>query len=182
MAEELVDVIDEQGSKTGEVVSRAKAHAEGILHRTVHVWIINKAGEVLIARRAPEKDTNPNKWGVSSVAGHVRAGESPIDAALAEVREEIDLKLEENDFEHLYATPHWREHNGGSLITNHLDESYLVQREIDTKKLVLQEGEVSEVALWHFTKLEKALSSDDSEFAQHEEYAKLFPLLHERYG
>ena len=182
MAEELVDVIDEQGNKTGEVVSRNEAHAKGILHRTVHVWIINQAGEVLIARRAPEKETNANKWGVSSVAGHVRSGEEPIDAALAEVREEIDLKLEESDFEHLYATLHWRDHHGGALITNHLDESYLVEREIDTKKLVLQEGEVSEVALRHFTDLEKAVASGNSEFADHEEYAKLFPILHERYG
>ena len=181
MSEVLVDVIDEQGDKTGQVVSRSKAHAEGILHRTVHVWIINQAGEVLIARRAPEKETNPNKWGVSSVAGHVRAGEEPIAAAIAEVQEEINVQLEKDDFEHLYTTPHWREHHGGSFITNHLDESYLVQREIDMSALVLQEGEVSEVALKHFSELEQALAKSDTEFAQHEEYDKLFPILYERY-
>ena len=39
---ELLDVVDENGVPTGTVVSREKAHAEGIRHRTAHVWLVRR--------------------------------------------------------------------------------------------------------------------------------------------
>ena len=42
---ELFDVIDSKGNPTGQIVSREKAHAEGIPHRTAHIWIIRKRGQ-----------------------------------------------------------------------------------------------------------------------------------------
>ena len=39
---ELFDVIDSEGNPTGQIVSREKAHAEGIPHRTAHMWIIRE--------------------------------------------------------------------------------------------------------------------------------------------
>ena len=52
--EEIFDIIDTQGNPTGETVTREKAHAEGIPHRTAHIWIIReKYGrtEVLLQKR-----------------------------------------------------------------------------------------------------------------------------------
>ena len=40
--EEIFDIIDTQGNPTGETVTREKAHAEGIPHRTAHIWIIRE--------------------------------------------------------------------------------------------------------------------------------------------
>ena len=39
---ELLDIVDENGIPTGEVVEREKAHREGVRHRTSHVWIARK--------------------------------------------------------------------------------------------------------------------------------------------
>lgn len=39
---ELFDVIDSEGNPTGQIISREKAHAEGIPHRTAHIWIIRE--------------------------------------------------------------------------------------------------------------------------------------------
>ena len=39
---ELFDIIDENGNPTGKTVERSIAHAEGIRHRTAHIWIIRK--------------------------------------------------------------------------------------------------------------------------------------------
>ena len=36
---EILDIVDEQGRPTGQTIPRAVAHAEGIRHRTSHVWI-----------------------------------------------------------------------------------------------------------------------------------------------
>lgn len=43
--EEIFDIIDTQGNPTGETVTREKAHAEGIPHRTAHIWIIREKYE-----------------------------------------------------------------------------------------------------------------------------------------
>ena len=40
--EEIFDIIDTQGNPTGETVTREKAHAEGIPHRTAHIWMIRE--------------------------------------------------------------------------------------------------------------------------------------------
>ena len=59
---EILDIVDEQGHPTGQTVPRTVAHAEGIRHRTSHVWIVRRhAGriEVLLQMRCQAKDSFP---------------------------------------------------------------------------------------------------------------------------
>lgn len=89
--EEIFDIIDTQGNPTGETVTREKAHAEGIPHRTAHIWIIReKYGrtEVLLQKRSMNKDSFPGKFDTSS-AGHIQAGDEPLESALRELGEEL---------------------------------------------------------------------------------------------
>lgn len=39
---EILDIVDENGKPKGKTVEREKAHAEGIMHRTSHVWLLRK--------------------------------------------------------------------------------------------------------------------------------------------
>ena len=39
---EFFDITDENGTPTGETVSRSEAHDKGISHRTAHIWIVRK--------------------------------------------------------------------------------------------------------------------------------------------
>ena len=81
---EFFDVIDETGKVTGEIISREKAHREGALHRSVHVWVIReKEGktEVLLQKRSEEKESFPGMYDTSS-AGHVSEGEEVLSSAL----------------------------------------------------------------------------------------------------
>ena len=69
---ELLDVVDENGKPTGETVERKTAHSDGIRHRTAHVWIVRKSdegAEVLLQKRAMNKDSFPGRYDTSS-AGH----------------------------------------------------------------------------------------------------------------
>lgn len=87
---ELFDVIDSKGNPTGQIVSREKAHAEGIPHRTVHIWIIReKEGrvQILLQKRSQNKDSFPGKFDTSS-AGHIQAGDEPLESAIRELKEE----------------------------------------------------------------------------------------------
>ena len=39
---EYLDIVDEAGQPTGEIISRDEAHQQGILHRTAHVWVVRR--------------------------------------------------------------------------------------------------------------------------------------------
>ena len=88
---ELLDVVDEHGNFTGEVMDREKVHDLNLLHWEVAVFIINKNKEILLQKRAATKRFNPNKWGLC--AGHVDSGKMIENTALREVEEEIGVKL-----------------------------------------------------------------------------------------
>src|SRR5690606_30331142 len=69
---------------------------KGFYHHTAHIWLHTKKGEILLSQRSKLKTIYPLMWDVS-VAGHVDAGESIINGALREIREEIGLNLLETD-------------------------------------------------------------------------------------
>jgi isopentenyl-diphosphate delta-isomerase type 1 len=69
---------------------RAVVHREKLLHRAIHVFVFNQAGQLYLQRRSMTKDTAPGKW-VSSCSGHVDTGEDYDDAAPRELSEEIGL-------------------------------------------------------------------------------------------
>ena len=94
MRMELLDIVDENGMPTGTVVSREKAHAQGIRHRTSHVWLARKREgklEILLQKRCQSKDSWPGCYDISS-AGHIPAGVDFIPSALRELREELGVE------------------------------------------------------------------------------------------
>ncbi len=92
---ELLDIADEYGNLTGEVMEREKAHDLNKLHWEVSIFIINKKKQVLLEKRAPDKRYSPNKWGLCS--GHVQSGETIEEAALREIFEEIGLQISKDN-------------------------------------------------------------------------------------
>ena len=86
---ESLQVVDEQ-DRSIRGVDRATVHAERLLHRAIHIFVLNNAGELFLQRRSYRKDTFPRKWD-SSAAGHVDLGESYEACATRELREELGL-------------------------------------------------------------------------------------------
>lgn len=59
---EIFDIVDEYGNPIGETVERGLAHANGIRHRTAHIWIAREVmgkWQVLLQERAMSKDSFP---------------------------------------------------------------------------------------------------------------------------
>ena len=92
---EMFDVIDENDNVIGQA-SREECHKKQLLHRGVHVLILNSKGELYIQKRSQKMDTNPGLW-TSSASGHVDCGESYKEAAKREMGEEIGIKSELNE-------------------------------------------------------------------------------------
>jgi len=93
--DELLDILDEAGRPTGEVVPKSEAHRLGLWHRCFHCWITGSDPEgdyLLVQRRAAGKDTWPGYLDVTA-AGHLTAGEGTLDG-LREVEEELGLRVE----------------------------------------------------------------------------------------
>ncbi|MEK7187714.1 MAG: NUDIX domain-containing protein [Patescibacteria group bacterium] len=179
--EEYVDVLDEAGNLTGQKKLKSEVHRDGDWHRSIHLWIINSKRELLIQRRAAQKENHPNMWDIPS-AGHISAGEDPITAALRETEEELGLKLETSEIEHLFTVAQTGVTNNGTFINNEFNDVYMVQKDIDISQLSLQEEEVAEVRFISFLELERAIESKDGNFVSHfQEYPKLFSELHRRF-
>ena len=92
---ELLDIVDENNNLTGEFVDREIVHSEGLLHREVGVIILNENNEMLLEKGASTKKQSPNKWALC--AGHIEAGDTPENAILREVKEEIGIDITKND-------------------------------------------------------------------------------------
>lgn len=94
--EELLDILDESGRRTGEVLPKSEAHRLGLWHRGFHCWICgtDASGEpyLLVQRRSTTKDTWPGRLDITA-AGHLSAGERTLDG-LREVEEELGLRVE----------------------------------------------------------------------------------------
>ena len=87
--EEQFAVVDKMDRVTG-AAARSEVHGNNLLHRAVHIFIFNRAGELLLQKRSRWKDRHPNVWD-SSAAGHVGAGEEYDATAVRELEEELGI-------------------------------------------------------------------------------------------
>lgn len=88
--EEWFDVCDDQDRVIGRA-PRAEVHARKLLHRAVHVFVFNPAGELLMQLRTATKDEYPLCY-TSSASGHVSSGEDYDTSVVRELEEELGLR------------------------------------------------------------------------------------------
>ncbi len=87
--DEIFDVVNEADEVIGQA-TRKEVHEQDLLHRAVHIFAINRRGELLLQRRSLLKDKHPGVWD-SSAAGHLDAGEDYLSAAVREMEEEMGI-------------------------------------------------------------------------------------------
>ena len=88
---ELWDLYTENRELTGKEHIRGEKLPENLYHMVVHVWIRNNKGEYLISQRSANRPTFPLMW--ECVGGSVLKGESSIDGAIREAKEEVGVEL-----------------------------------------------------------------------------------------
>ncbi|MEK7194082.1 MAG: NUDIX domain-containing protein [Patescibacteria group bacterium] len=177
---EYFDVLDEKGEKTGESVLSSDAHAQGLTHKAVHIWIINSKGELLLQKRASDKQAYPNLWDIS-VGGHVSAGETSLEGARREMKEELGLDLGDENFKYLFSIEQHIILNNGTYVNNEFDDVYLVILDLDLSKLPIPSEEVSGVKWVHPDEIKLMLKNKDDSIirddSHEEEYRQLFEYL-----
>jgi isopentenyldiphosphate isomerase len=165
-------VFDEHGNPTGATVLRTEAHAPGAAfwHKTTHIWIVNKAGELLLQLRSPHKDVMPNSWDISA-AGHIEAGESMILGSVREMQQELGVTISADQLKYLFTVTSARNH--------HFNDVFLIELNLPVTDYSFDDNEVVEVKYIPWREL-AAMSPDEmstNNIIWREEMSELFDYL-----
>ncbi|SFU74599.1 Isopentenyldiphosphate isomerase [Pustulibacterium marinum] len=175
--EEFVDILDVHGNYTGKTCSKAHAHLNGYFHPTAHIWFYTKNGEILIQKRAYNKDTFPGLWDIS-VAGHISAGESLETGALREIQEEIGLHIHKEELRKIGVFK--KEHQfSEKFIDAEFNHIYIAELKVSFESLSRQIEEVEALKLFPIKEFETIINSNDyQEFVPHPKTYYLHVINH----
>ena len=144
MTEEMFDILDENGNKMGTTANKKEVHERGFWHSAVHIWIYNSKGEILLQKRAEDKDYWPGKWDISA-AGHISSGEKPEQTAIREIKEELGITAKFSDLiwvgtkKHSMYKPEMNYHN------NEINHIWLYRFDGNISEMTMADGEVEKV-------------------------------------
>lgn len=140
----LIDVLDEDGNFTGDAKTKREIHKQRLWHKAAHVWIYNSKGEILLQLRAKDKDCFPGLWDIS-VAGHTDSGETPIESAVREVKEEIGLDITPKQLEFGGIRKFSQAIDGTNWYENEIGYIYFYKFDGNVNDLSMPDGEVEKV-------------------------------------
>lgn len=152
----LMDVLDENGKPTGEIKSKKEIHEQGLWHMASWVWIYNNKGEILLQQRSKNKDNHPGEWDISA-AGHVDAGETPLLAAVREIKEEIGLDIDPSQLKLIDKKIISKHNPVNNWEEREISYVYLLEYNGEVSDLTLQESEVEKMEFITSTKLKQEL-------------------------
>lgn len=163
--QELWQLYSEQGEPLpGQGAAKADVFNNGTLHAASHVWMWRRTDhgpEVLLQKRASHKMTWPDCYDISA-AGHIDLGETPLQAALRESKEEIGLEIPPAKLQ-LFSV--YRAHLRASkdAVENEFQWLYILEITEDAQQFTMQAKEVSSVEwkpLADFTTETRGVSED----------------------
>jgi isopentenyldiphosphate isomerase len=149
--DELIDILTQEGKKTGKTALKSEAHKNGWFHATVHIWLFTLDKKILLQKRALTKKVFPGLWDIS-VAGHIGAGESILSSAKREVLEEIGLELKETELIKIGTRVHQVQHKNGIQDNEH-HHVFIAELKVPISTLKIQIEEVADIKLFDLSVL-----------------------------
>ena len=138
----LWDLYNKCGEKTDISHERGKQIPQGYYHLVVSVWIVNNQGQFLISQRHPSKPY-PNVW--ECTGGSAIAGESSLQCAVREVKEELGISLESHTAKMIYQTRREQQQE--------FYDVWLFRADVPLSELSLQESEVVAASWLNFEEI-----------------------------
>lgn len=176
---ELIDVLNENGVLTGEVLPRSEVHKRGLWHRAIVVAIVNEKNEVLLQQRSETKEKNAGMWDIS-VAGHISSGQDSLSAAAREINEEVSVLLgyrtEIKDFRYMYCFRKEQKYSDDFIERQFYDFFILRTTGVDAETLYFQKSEVQAVKFVDLATIQK-MEENNELVERHEVYQVLTNFL-----
>lgn len=157
---ELVDLYDGQKELTNETVDK-KAVPNGKFRLSVHVWITNDKGELLVQQRLATAHKFPNMWSVTG--GSVKSGESSLEGVLRELSEELGIKASKEEMKFIASY---------RRIKDYVDV-WVLNKNINIDDIVMQEDEVQDVKWMSLAEFENMLINNEAVRSSYD-YYKLY--------
>ena len=124
--QEKFPIVDEEGTVIGQATRGECHNGSRLLHAVVHLHVFNAQGDIYLQKRPEWKDIQPGKWD-TAVGGHIDYGETPGEALVREVREELGITDFTPEFMGKYVFDSLRERElainlGCKQLASHLGE------------------------------------------------------------
>ncbi len=155
-----IDVLDDRGLRTGEILPRTEIHRLGKLHRVVHLYLFDTFGRLLLQKRSATVDHYPRTFSIS-VLGHIDAGESSSRTVLRELSEELGLTRKHTDIEFIFSY-----RSDAQLSETYIDRQfndiYICQSDFQLEEIKFNTDEVTSVILVNFKEFRGMATSGSS--------------------
>lgn len=141
---ELVDVLDENGNKTGEKTTLDDICNRGLWHNSVHAIIITKDHKIIAQKRSLSIVMNPDMIELS-VGGAVNSAEEPLQAIIRETKEELGIHVEPSEVIYINKrryNKHYKKLNKTSKTILH---TYVIKLRRPISNTKLQDNETSKI-------------------------------------
>lgn len=159
---EFLNIVDENDNIIGQE-ERTKIHAEGLLHREIHVFFLTPQKNIIFQHRAKDKDTFPDLLD-ATVGGHVEIDDSYEQTAVKETGEETGIKIENTDI--IFVKKIKR--NSKDEVTKKINYSwqsrylYLYEKPLDD--LTIENGKATGFEAWPIDKLLNLSDNEKTKF------------------
>ena len=171
---EILEVYTGDNKNKIGIADRGVIHYCNLWHREIACWVVNEKNEILLQRRSSNKKQYPNMLSVT--AGHINLNESPIEATLREVKEEIGLDIQKQDLIFIDIFKSKKPNN------YHYKYVYLLKTNKKIEQFTMQENEVSELLYVSIDKLNKMLKETNTELTfAHQYYTPIILEKIEKY-
>ena len=158
---EYLDILDENGNKTGEKDTRENIHKLGLLHSEVAAFIYTDTGKVILQKRKSNKATYAGVWSVTG--GHVLAGENNEEGIIREIKEELNLNIEKEKV--IFVTTYKSKKVKDDVINNKFFSIYNVEiSENQFETIEIQKEELEDIKLFSIEEIESIMNSGDKQY------------------
>ena len=168
--QEIWDLYDRDGNKTGETFVRGFGNfqniPEGRYHLVVDILVIHEDGSYLLTKRSEEKDVYPGFW-EASAGGSALSDEEPLEAAKRELFEETGIVADSLEL----VGVSFKDSSHG------LYYSYLAKVSCEKDSIVLQEGETTDYKWVDREGLLEYVDSDGAMKSHNQRYEKYINSL-----
>ncbi len=176
---EYLDVLDEQGKPTGEIIARNQVHKQKTWHKSVHAYLINDRKQILLQLRSKDKDIYPNVWDIS-MGGHISAGENSLTTLYRELEEELGVFINPENAKYVFTNKEIL--RTGKDISAEFVDIYIVNKDVYEKDITLQKEEVESFKFVELSDFMKMIEQKDVNLFPHwEEYERILPVLKKEY-
>jgi len=159
--DEYLEILDENGNKTGKKDTRENIHRQGLLHSEVAAFLYTNTGKILLQKRNSNKKTYSGIWSVTG--GHVLFGETNQEAIVREIKEEINLNIKKEDV--IYITTYKSKKIKDSVVNNKFFSIYMVKiKDEDLSSIQIQKDELEDVKLFSIYEINEVLKSKDPNY------------------